>query len=310
MADQAGVANRPEDKGPAGVGAFLLNDLAPAFWTPELQSEESRWWPHVPFAFWLVAAARPRSLVELGTDRGVSYTAFCEAARRLELDARFFAVDNWLGDEDAGEEKTGNTRQKVFETFKAFHDRRYASFSQLVRADFDAAHDAFLDGSIDLLHIDGPQDYDAARAIYDLWKGKLSPRGVILLHGVRRAGENFGVGRLFGELAGGAPHFEFRHGDGLGLIATGPQPPESIAALCGLNEDRDAILRERFEFLGGRWQEREIAFSLMRQFDDDIAAMNPDDQRIRLPIHKRLAKSVQKTIDNPMRHFKKGNSEA
>jgi hypothetical protein len=300
MADVPGVAKRPEDKGPVGVGAFLLNDLAPAFWTPELQIEESRWWPHVPFAFWLVAAARPRSLVELGTDRGVSYAAFCEAARRLELDARFFAVDNWVEDEKAGEERAG---EKVFETFKAFHDRRYASFSQLVRASFDAARDAFADGSIDLLHIDGPQDYDAARKIYDLWKGKLSPRGVVLLHGTRRAGENFGVGRLFGELAGGAPHFEFRHGDGLGLITAGPDAPESIAALCGLSEDRDAILRERFEFLGGRWQERAIAFSLIRQFEDDM----PRDQHIRLPIHKRLARSVQKTIADPMRHLKKSN---
>ncbi|WP_296709984.1 class I SAM-dependent methyltransferase [Rhodoblastus sp.] len=303
MADTAGVANRPEDKGPVGVGAFLLDDLAPAFWTPELQIEESRWWPHVPFAFWLVAAARPRSLVELGTDRGVSYAAFCEAARRLELDARFFAVDNWLGDEKADEEEAG---EKVFETFKAFHDRRYASFSELVRAGFDAARDAFADGSIDLLHIDGPQDYDAARDIHDLWKGKLSSRGVVLFHGTRRAGENFGVGRLFGELAGGAPHFEFPHGDGLGLIASGPEAPESIAALCELGVGRDAILRERFEFLGGRWQERAIAFSLLRQFEVDM----PRDQHIRLPIHKRLARSVQKTIADPMRHLKKPNPES
>jgi hypothetical protein len=302
MAEQTEVANRPEDEGPVGVDAFLLDDLAPAFWTPELQIEESRWWPHVPFAFWLVAAARPRSLVELGTDRGVSYAGFCEAARRLELDARFFAVDNWLDDEKAGEEDSDETREKVFETFKAFHDRRYASFSELVRAGFDAARDAFADGSIDLLHIDGPQDYDAAREIYDLWKGKLSPRGVTLLHGTRRAGENFGVGRLFGELAGGAPHFEFLHGDGLGLIAR-PEAPEPIAALCGLGVGRDAILRERFEFLGGRWQERAIAFSLMRQFEGDM----PRDQHIRLPIHKRLARSVQKTIADPMRHLKKPN---
>jgi hypothetical protein len=298
MADLPGVAKRPEDKGPVGLDAFLSDDLAPAFWTPELQTEESRWWPHVPFAFWLVAAARPRSLVELGTDRGVSYAAFCEAARRLELDARFFAVDNWVEDEKAGEERAG---EKVFETFKAFHDRRYASFSQLVRAGFDAARDAFADGSIDLLHIDGSHDYDAARDIFDLWQGKLSPRGVVLLHGTRRAGENFGVGRLFGELAGGAPHFEFRHGDGLGLIMAGPDAPESISALCGLNEDREATLRERFEFLGGRWQERAIAFSLMRQFESDM----PRDQHIRLPIHKRLARSVQKTIADPMRHLKK-----
>jgi hypothetical protein len=298
------MADRTEDKGRVGLDAFLSDDLAPAFWTPDLQIEESRWWPHVPFAFWLVAAARPRSFVELGTDRGVSYAAFCEAAQRLELDARFFAVDNWLGHAETADEETGDQGEKVFETFKAFHDRRYASFSKLVRAAFYEASDGFVDGAVDLLHLDGPQDYDAAREIYDLWKGKLSPRGVILLHGTRRSGDEFGIARLFGELAGDAPHFEFRHGDGLGLIAAGLEAPESIAALCGLSEGRDAILRERFEFLGGRWQERAIAYSLMRQFDDDFAAYKPH-----VPFHRRLAISFRKTVNDPMRHLKKRKPE-
>ena len=63
---------------------------------------ESAWLEHAPFAFWLTAALRPRTVVELGVHRGFSYFAFCQAVRRLELDTRCFAVDHWVGDAHAG----------------------------------------------------------------------------------------------------------------------------------------------------------------------------------------------------------------
>ena len=59
----------------------LLRDpaLDPLFLRPALVGVPSAWYGHVPFAHWLVAAARPRLVVELGTHHGVSYAAFCEA---------------------------------------------------------------------------------------------------------------------------------------------------------------------------------------------------------------------------------------
>ena len=294
------MAKQPDDKNPVGLGGFLSDDLAPAFWTPDLQIEESRWWPHVPFAFWLVAATKPRSLVELGTGRGVSYSAFCEAAARVGLDAQFCAIDTWTCDSE-----TGFHDERVFASLRAFHDRRYAAFSTLIRSGFEQALPCFTDGSIDLLHIEGLQGYDEARRHFEMWRNKLSPRAIVLLHGTRLQGENFGVGRLFGELAGGAPHFEFVHGDGLGVIASGRDAPEAVAALCGLSNGDDAILRERFAFLGGRWFERALTFGLVQQFEDDFSALKPPGQHIRLPIHKRFVKSIQKTINDPTRHFKK-----
>ena len=71
------------------------------FWTPE-RAAPSAWIEHVPFAFWLVDVLRPRTIVELGTSTGVSYSAFCQAVKFLQLPTSCIAVDTWKGDEHVG----------------------------------------------------------------------------------------------------------------------------------------------------------------------------------------------------------------
>ena len=64
-----------------------------------LRLAATAWAPHVPFAMYLVAALRPRVIVELGTFTGVPYCAFCQAVRESGLESRCFAVGMWRGDE-------------------------------------------------------------------------------------------------------------------------------------------------------------------------------------------------------------------
>ena len=51
----------------------------PSFWFPD-RLVPSAWLEHAPFGFWIVAAARPRMLVELGSHHGFSYLVVVRVA--------------------------------------------------------------------------------------------------------------------------------------------------------------------------------------------------------------------------------------
>ncbi len=237
------------------VAPLLAPALDPMFRRPTRGGVESAWIGHIPFAHWIVAATRPRLLVELGTHNGVSYAAFCDAVLAARLDARCFAVDTWEGDAHAG--FYGDT---VYADLRRFHDRRYAGFSELLRCTFDAALGYMADGSIDLLHIDGCHSYAEVRHDFESWQPKLSDRAVVLFHDTNVRERGFGVWRLFAELRERFAGFEFLHAHGLGVLAVGAAVPDAVASLCALDDPaRIAALRERFSLLGERWEVEERA---------------------------------------------------
>src|SRR5699024_118683 len=118
----------------------------------------SNWVDHMPFAYDIVAAVRPRRLVELGVFNGLSYFTFCQAMRELEVRGACFAVDNWVG-----ERHNDFYDESVYESVKAHNDEHYADFSTLIRGEFKEALPRFENGSIDLVHIDGFHTYEAVK---------------------------------------------------------------------------------------------------------------------------------------------------
>ncbi len=248
----------------ANLASQLMSDLEPLLWTPERLGKPSAWWGHVPFAFWITAACKPRVLVELGTHYGVSYAAFCEAVAQSGLETRCYAVDTWVGDPHGG-----FYGDEIYNELKDFHDKRYASFSELLRKNFDEACGSFEDGTIDLLHIDGYHTYEVVRHDFETWRPKLSERAIVLFHDTNVRWDDFGVWRFFGELKKELPSFEFLHGYGLGVVAVGAEAPAAIRQLCGLTQSDDiAAVRQRFSHLGARWMENA---ELVAQKDAQIA---------------------------------------
>jgi predicted O-methyltransferase YrrM len=173
----------------------------------------STWVDHLPFAYDIVHALRPRTVVELGTQGGMSYFAFCQAVREHSVTARAYAVDTWAGDEH-----TGAYADDVYQSVKLYNEANYADFSELLRMRFEEAVLRFDDESIDLLHIDGFHTYEAVRNDFETWYPKVAPGGVVLFHDIAARMMDFGAWKYWDEVTKNHRTFAFRHGFGLGVL--------------------------------------------------------------------------------------------
>ncbi|MDZ7782670.1 MAG: hypothetical protein U5K56_06925 [Halioglobus sp.] len=59
----------------------------------------STWIDHICFAYDLVAAVRPKLIVELGVYNGLSFFTFCQSMVENDIDGVAYGIDCWEGDE-------------------------------------------------------------------------------------------------------------------------------------------------------------------------------------------------------------------
>lgn len=201
-----------------------LTELEPALMLPERLVPPDSWSGHIPFAFWLVAAAKPRRYVELGVHTGNSYCAVAQTIATYGLGTDCFGIDHWFGDEQAG-----LYGEDVYADLKAWHDPRYGHFSRLLRMSFEDGRAHVEDGSVDILHIDGLHTYEAVRTDFETWRSKMSERCIVLFHDTNVYHSDFGVWQYWREIQEQFPTFEFLHSNGLGVAYTGSAPLESMA---------------------------------------------------------------------------------
>ena len=200
--------------------AVRTSPMTQIFYPPSIHSFDpkhvafSAWIDHVPFGYDLVAALRPKLLVELGTSTGMSYFGFCQSMKEHQIDGVCHAVDTWEGDAH-----TGAYDGSIFDLVNAHNRQNYHGFSYLLRMRFEEALVHFDDASIDLLHIDGLHTYEAVKEDFDTWYPKVRPGGIILFHDIQSRMKDFGVWKYWQDLQKDYDEtFGFNHGFGLGVL--------------------------------------------------------------------------------------------
>ena len=222
------------------------------FWTPErvCASPGSE---HVPFLFWLIDALRPFTLVELGEAPDTAYFAYCQAASRLRLPTRCYAI---------------SSRAAKRPDIAQYHDARYAQFSQLLQGPGDQAVERFEDQTVDLLDINAMESGALDRHCR-AWLPKLSKRAVILVRGIDDPAIDSATLELWHVLTERYPHFEFVHGGGLGIIGVGNELPPSLQHLFSLDATTPRALevREMFARLGSTMRMQAEVADLRHRLD-------------------------------------------
>lgn len=282
--------------------------------SPPLRIASSFWIQHIPFAMFLIDLLRPRTVVELGAFTGVSYCAFCQAVKALDLDTHCYAVDNWQGDHH-----NGFYGDEVLQDLKEHHDPLYDSFSKLIRSSFEEALPHFEDRSVDLLHIDGYHTYEAVKSDFTNWLPKMSERGVMLFHDTEVRERDFGVWQLWQELKSKHPHFDFLHGYGLGLLAVGQSPPAALQKLLTASESGRQQIREFFHQLGSRLEHIWVAQQTAAELHTRLNEKEQELQALALRLEEREEESRisasrfargQEEIEESTHRFAKKEEEA
>ena len=255
VAGRLGRALRREPRLPPGRSARAMtlrrrSDHPIVFEQPRRLTDVDSWHEHIPFAFFAVAVAAARGvLVELGTWKGDSYCAFCQAVQALEL-ADALLRRRHLGGRRAHRARTAPRCSRSCEpttTRSTARSRRslQQTFDEAApgvrrRLDRPAPHRRLSHG------------YEAVAHDVETWLPKLSDRG-------RRSCSTTRTSARADSASGGCGTsssaryrgFAFTHGHGLGVLAVGSEVDARVRRVPGARATRTARVAF-FAALGSR----------------------------------------------------------
>ncbi len=171
-----------------------------------IDSIQSTWKGNEGFAIWLVKRLKPKTIVDLGFDRGLSTIAFAYKSR-----GHVFGID-WF--EEGNYAAKSLSFNSAFENISLAIRNNYAKNIHLTIAPFSHALKKWKK-EIDILHIDWAHSYKTAIKQCQDWSPFLKPGSIILMHDVLSFPE--GPGRAFQELPW--PKIILKSGHGLGIAS-------------------------------------------------------------------------------------------
>ena len=275
--------------------------------TPEHLAGSDSWSGHIPLAFFLIAALKPKQLVELGVFAGNSLFAFAQAARKIGHDIQISGIDAWESDPHSGGYDGGSVYQLVLD-----QQKRYPDVVTLHKSFFDEVRPNFAPGSIDVLHIDGYHHYDAVTHDFVTWCDAVAEYGVVLFHDISVRRDDFGVWRFWEELKakyGAEQTLEFEHSNGLGVLLLAPldRYPRRFAAFCNAYQKAPGAVRAIFRMAGERVQmqfsakeNERLANESRFRLEQDVSNWQQECQRLQEQLQK-IYKSRSWKLTAPLR---------
>ena len=204
----------------------------------------SSWWGHVPLARLLVSELQPRSILDLGSEDGLAFSAFRHAVQANRLTSRCYAVASSPHDYS----------RPGWRTASASDHEEIGADASFLAGRCEVLADLFAHDTIDLLHLGGTRPDHAVEELLRIWLPRLSDSGVVLIHDILEpAGEN--QARLsWQKLSRRYPSFEFHHDGGLGVLAPRATPPAFVKTLAEMAPANAAALRSDLMALAERWR--------------------------------------------------------
>ena len=188
---------------------------------------------HAALEYDLVAAVRPRLLVDLGAGDACSFFACCQSMLDHDVDGSCYAIDTW-------QDPHGTHADATFDAIQAHGRAYYAGLTYFVRMAPRDARRHFDEGTVDLLRVDGERADVVGQEDVESWVRCLRPGGLVVWHGAVEDPSRFSV------VASRAASVVFGEGrGGIGIARKeGPEPTASLLRLLFVEGEGEGL--ERF----------------------------------------------------------------
>lgn len=223
------------------------------FWRPRFIAE-SLWLEHIPFYFWLIEAQQPKLAFDPDVMSGSTYFALCQAVDKLNTET--FCLASF------------HPKCASSETITHYNEDLYQEFSFFLANNTEDKMASVEDASVDLLILKHDSELlkqSIADNSIEAWRKKLSDSAIVLIHGSQKNN----LSALCHQLKQTYSTFEFLHGGGLLVVATGQQQSAKVTSLMSLADSRSGarVMHEVYARLGLACQESWVSTNSKQQIE-------------------------------------------